>query len=326
MTDRWWAPQRATMHPDAVVLAMLEPGDLGSALLAAHRAGAAAMETVSKGALPSEERLTGAMVTARANVSDRVVDSVANAVSTPTYAALLVRDVLDDAEQGALAVYRTAVSKGCSPPLAAARASAIYGVPAHELGKYLALAADPRSNPAAVTDAADRTLMAFVSKLVTSEQLVEFAKAPTADHHPEPTVSAGWDEKEHPRGPVGQFVRKPTSHNLPTTYADPDEPVTQERPAPATQADGPPEAGTLAWLRAQLGMAPLPGSPEKVADVQTPAPARPAPRQGTQGASGPSGGAGQDRRDDPDRRGAHCRHDSHCRHDPHRRRPADGRA
>lgn len=272
MMDRWWAPQRPTMEPDAVVLAMLEPGDLGSALLAAHRAGAAAMETVSKSALPSEERLTGAMVTARANVSDRVVDSVSKAVTTPTYAALLVRDVLDDAEEGALSVYRTAIAKGISPPVAATRAAAIYGVPARELGRYLPLATDPRSNPVTVTDAADRALMEYVSKLVTQEgadgQVVEFAKSPSAEHHHvEPTVSAGWDERLHPRGPEGQFTRKPEARNKPTTYAEPGEPQTQPRPTPPTQIEEAPAVGSLAWLRAKLGMAPLPGAPAKVADV-----------------------------------------------------------
>ena len=277
MTQRWWAPQRATTEPDAVVLAMLEPGDFGSAILATHRAGAAAIETVSKGALPSEQGLTTAMAAARANVADGVIDAVAKSVQTPTYAALLMRDVFDDAETAAVNLYRSAVAKGVTPSVAAQRAGLVYGVPANELGKYHTIATDPKASPAAVTDAADRVLMTYVSKLaaqeVTDGEWVEVSKAPVEHHHIEPTVSAGWKEQLHPRDAEGQFVRKPRP-GIPPVMEPPSEP----------SRTAPPRAGTLEWLRQQLGMSPTPGAPARVADVETPpAPprARPKARQRT---------------------------------------------
>ena len=61
MTGRFWAPTRGTLTPDEVVLALLQPsgqavGDLGATMLAVHRAGAAACESISK-SLPCEASL-----------------------------------------------------------------------------------------------------------------------------------------------------------------------------------------------------------------------------------------------------------------------------
>lgn len=277
MNERWWAPQRATVEPDAVVLAMLEPGDFGAAILAAHRAGAAAIETVSKGALPSEERLTQAMVTARANLSDAVVDVVAKSVETPTYAALLMRDVFDEAETAAVGLYRAAVAKGVSPPVAAQRAGLVYGVPATELGRYHALATDPKSSPVAVTDAADRVLMTYVSKLAAQEvvgQQTEIAKTGVAPdeprhHHTEPTVSAGWREWLHPRDAEGQFVQRHTTGNKPVATLD-------AEPKPVE-----PRVGSNEWIRQQLGLAQRPPAPTRVAEIEEKAPPRAKPVQRT---------------------------------------------
>lgn len=242
--QRWWAPQRPTTEPDSVVLAMLEPGDLGAALLATHRAGAAAIETVSKGALPSEAAIVSAMVVARERLAERVIDSVSKAMLSPTYAALLVRDVFDGAEEGALALYRTAVNKGVSPPVAATRAAAVYGVPAHELGKYLQVASDPRSNPVAVLDAADRALMTYVSKLVADEadEKVEFSKAPERP----------WNENEVRRDSHGRFA---------------DEGGTQAQQAP----EGHPPMSALDRLRVRLGLRARTEAPARIAEYLAPA-------------------------------------------------------
>ena len=86
MTNRWWAPTRATVDPDAVVLALLKPsghpvGDLGATLLAVHRAGAAAVETVSKSAVPNEVALVQAITSARQRVAGMVVDAASASLS-----------------------------------------------------------------------------------------------------------------------------------------------------------------------------------------------------------------------------------------------------
>lgn len=235
-TERWWAPQRATLEPDAVVLAMLEPGDLGSAVLAAHRAGAAAIETVARSPLPSEGALIDALVTARAAVAGPVVDSVSKSMDG-SYAGLLVMDVLDDAEQGALHVYRTAVNKGIAPALAAQRAGEVYGVPPRALSRYAIAASDPKTPLPALCDLADRTLMEYVSKLVAAEErdgeVVTVSKATEEQHHEQ----RPFRESDVVRDVLGRFAEEGKKQ--------------------------PPRPGSLEWLREQLGLGT--GAPKEVA-------------------------------------------------------------
>lgn len=181
MSTRWWAPVRPSLTPDAVVLALLTSGgdaggDLGSAVLAAHRAGAGACEAVAKAGLVSKASLIEALASTRAMLADSMVTSISKSMD-PCYAGLLVADVFDDAEACALSLYGTAISKGVSPPVAASRVGAVFGVPSSALGKYQSLACDPKANPAALVDAADRSLMGYVSKLVASESDHQVAKA-----------------------------------------------------------------------------------------------------------------------------------------------------
>ena len=178
MTERWWAPSRATLEMDEVVKAIFDtPGDVATAMLGAHRAGAAAVETVAKGAVPSEVGLVTAMAAARARFAPAMVDSLATATGSGSYAGLLARDVLDAAEVGALDLFRTCVAKGISPPLAAQRAGAVYGVPMRELGLYTSLATDPRTNPLALTDAADRAMLTYFDKVSKAETFEPVSKA-----------------------------------------------------------------------------------------------------------------------------------------------------
>lgn len=243
MTDRWWAPQRATVEPDAVVLAMLEPGDIGSSMLAVHRAGAAAIDTVTKSALPSEARLIDVMARARSAVANRVVDSVAKSAS-PSYAGLFVMDVFDDAEEGALSIYRTAVSKGVAPPIAAQRAADVFGVPAKLMGKYAVMATDPRANPVAVRDLADRTLLEHVSHVVTVEQPhEEISKANGEGQEQEaPRAQRPWREADVVRDAMGRF---------------------------ADESGNEPPPGSLEAIRRQLG---LTGAPANIAGEAVAAP------------------------------------------------------
>ena len=207
MSTRWWAPTRATLDPDAVVLALMEPdgesaGDLGANLLAAHRAGAAACDFVSKQAVPSPASLINALATSRVRMADHLVTSISKSMDT-NYAALLVRDLFDDAEAGALSLYGTAVAKGVSPPMAASRVGAVYGVPSSSLGRYQLMACDPKSTVAALTDAADRCLLTYVASVVDQEvglePVTEVAKAGVA----------AFDPREHPRGAAGRFQNAP---------------------------------------------------------------------------------------------------------------------
>ncbi|HEY5787492.1 MAG TPA: hypothetical protein VIT65_22230 [Microlunatus sp.] len=239
--ERWWAPQRATMEPDRVVLAMLEPGDLGSSVLAVHRAGAAAIDTLRNG-MVSETGLVEALTICRASVADQVVDSVAKNLE-PSYAGLFVSDVFDDAEQGAISLYRTAVSKGVAPSIAVARVSDVFGVPAQLMGRYQAVATDPKTNPAAARDLADRTLLEYVSQLVATEQ-ASVSK----------TVTTGeWDESEVNRDDQGRFATENTR----------------------------PRVGTLEYTREQLGLTGAPaeiaGTPTR-APARAPARAQRAQR------------------------------------------------
>ena len=214
MTERWWAPQRATLEPDAVVKVIFDtPGDVATTLLGAHRAGAAAVETVAKGAVPSEMGLVKAMAAARERFAPAMVESLATVTGSGSYAGLLARDVLDAAEVGALDLFRTCVAKGISPPLAAQRAGAVYGVPMREMGRYTPLATDPRANPLALADAADRAMLTYFDKISKTETFESVAKAtppkPVGFQEPErPHAPVEWDPTEHPRdGESGEFVR-----------------------------------------------------------------------------------------------------------------------
>lgn len=173
--SRWWAPAGPHIGPDQTDIAMLaatgeDPRyDLGAALLAAHRVGAAACEQAAASPLVDEGAFIGYLVAAREQLADPMIDSVSKSVEGPGYACVLVRDVLDDAEEAALDLFRSAVSRGVAPPLAAARAGAVFGVSKAAIGKYRQKATDPRVNPVALADEADRTLFGYVEKLTAEE-------------------------------------------------------------------------------------------------------------------------------------------------------------
>lgn len=199
--ERWWTP--AGQVP---VERLLRPGtdpekDLGIALLGLHRAGAEACELVAKTAVADEFVLAAALAETRALVAPAAVTTIAKSVESPSYAGLLLKDLLDDAEVAALALYRTCLSKSVAPPIAAERVGAVFGVSSREMSKYARLASDPKANPRAVADLADRTLFDYVAKVVAEEYVPAketFAKAPTADDPNTPYHDA--------RDAGGQFV------------------------------------------------------------------------------------------------------------------------
>ena len=207
MSTRWWAPKRASTTPDAVVLALLQPdgdaaGDLGATILAAHRAGAGACESVAKAGLVSPATLIAALATTRAAMADSMVTSIAKSMDS-SYAGLLIADLFDDAEKAALSLFNTAISKGVAPPVAASRVGAVFGVPSHALGRYQQMACDPKVNPAALVDAADRSLMGYVAKLVAIEAGEEIAKAAPVALRDD---GDDFDPRWHPRGADGKFI------------------------------------------------------------------------------------------------------------------------
>ena len=188
-----------------MVLALLQPdgdaaGDLGATILAAHRAGAGACEAVAKAGLVSPAALINALATTRVLMADAMVTSVAKSMDS-RYAGLLIADLFDDAEKAALSLYSTMISKGVSPPTAAGRVGSVFGVPSHAMGKYQQLACDPKANPVALVDAADRSLMSYVAKMVAAEAKEEVSKvAPTTFKDDD------FDPRRHPRGMDGQFI------------------------------------------------------------------------------------------------------------------------
>lgn len=138
-------------------------------LLALHRAGAEACELVAQTAVADEAVLVAALAETRQLVAPQAVTTISKSVESASYAGLLLRDVLDDAEGAALSLYRSCLARNVSPPIAAQRVGMVFGVPARELGRYQQLASDPKSNPVAVADAADRVLFGFVAKMVKEE-------------------------------------------------------------------------------------------------------------------------------------------------------------
>lgn len=208
MSTRWWAPAGAHIGPDEADLALLAPGgearyDLGAAMFALHRTGAAACEVVAASPIPDAMTLITNLATARMAVAPPLVECISKSLGDGAYAGLLVRDVSDDAERAAVDLFNAAVSKGVAPPLAAQRVGYVYGVDSAGLGTYRTLACTPAANPVALADAADRALFGFVEKLCTAEvdenPTVEISKAPTHYNEQEPRDSGGkWTTTKDP--------------------------------------------------------------------------------------------------------------------------------
>lgn len=192
VATRWWAPVEPGIGPDPFDLSLLESGgepdkDLGQQLLALHRVGAAACEAVATQPLADEVTLRGVLATAREMVALPAVEAISKVYDDQAYGTLLLRDVLDDAEQAAISLYRTCITKQMAPSMAAHRVGLVYGVPLRELGRYSMVATDPKSNKQVVEELADKTLLGFVGKMVTEEapqgvkQLVSKAPARERD-------------------------------------------------------------------------------------------------------------------------------------------------
>lgn len=184
---RWWAPAEPGIGPDELDLFLLSANgdperDLGQVLLGLHRVGAAACEAVASQPLSDEELLRTVLAKARELVAPEASEPVAKCLGDVNYGNLLLRDLLDDAEAAAVSLYRTCLAGGVAPTLAAQRVGKVYGTPIHELGRYTALARDPKAQPVALDDVADRTLLGYVSKVVSEEapagEKITFSKAP----------------------------------------------------------------------------------------------------------------------------------------------------
>lgn len=199
MTERWW-------DPDGPAVPLLTPGtdprlDVANAFIAMHRSGAAALQAAGATPLLDDTTVGRALASARQVYAQPVLDAVGNSLGDPTYAGLLVRDVADDAELATMTLYRTCVAKGVAPPMAAERAAKVYGVPSMALGVYAKLAIDPRAQPVALTDAADRTLLGWAAKIADDElEAIAIAKAESR----ETRQAAAADE---PRNDRGRFAR-----------------------------------------------------------------------------------------------------------------------
>lgn len=183
---RWWAPSAPGIGPDETDLHLLAPGadnekDLGQAFLALHRVGAAACEAVATQPVADESVFASVLAKAREMAVPQAFGIVSKAVGDTRYGHLLLRDVMDDAETGALSLYRSCLASNVPAAVAAQRVGLVYGVPASEIGEFRKAATDPRTPPATLVDKADRVLFGFAAKLVEAEGLqtkVEVSKAP----------------------------------------------------------------------------------------------------------------------------------------------------
>ena len=278
LPPRWWAPEAPGIGPDDFDLRLLcsgsEPAkDLGQALLGLHRIGAAACEAVATQPLADETVLGAALAAAREMAVPPARDVVAKAVGGDArYGDLLLRDVLDDAEAAAVSLYRTCVAKHVAPPLAARRVGAVYGVPLRELGRYTAVAMDPKATQPVLDDAADRALFGYVAKFVDDESAatkITVSKAPAgeverpatlnlneliarsqATHAAEdaarPQTETGdgdWNPRDHPRGEGGRFSQ--LAHGEATASSEVGEAASGRTVGPATVGRQESGRGTL---------------------------------------------------------------------------------
>ena len=223
--SRWWSPDGPSLRPSPTDLARLVPGaepdkDFGLALLTYHRVGAAACEAAAASPLVNEHLLTEYLVQARAQIAQPLVGAIAKSTSGASYAGLLVRDVADEAEQGALTLYRQAVAKGVSPTVAAQRVGQVYGTPYAQMGPYRALACTPAASPMALQDAADRVLFTYVEKMSALETREDIRKA-TAEYEREHNVTHSPAD--------GRFVRLQDKADVAHLNALLNPPLTAER-------------------------------------------------------------------------------------------------
>lgn len=225
MTQRWWDPSGPAVD-------LLTPGgdrhlDTANALFALHRAGAAALNAAAVTPMIDESVISKAADSARAAYAEPVCETLGAVLGDPTYAGLFVRDIADEAEASALGVYRSCVSKGVPPPIAAQRAALVYGVPPAHLGNYQAVAANPISKDIAVLDAADRALFGWATA-ASANELEQISKAESSAARREAV-------EDQPRGQRGQWGRRDLAE-------------TAERTANPASIDG---MSVTDWLNAQ---------------------------------------------------------------------------
>lgn len=176
--ERWW-------DPAGPVVDLLTPGsdrqlDTANALVAVHRAGAAALIDAGSQPLCDVQRINHALECAQQAYAGPVTKALSHALGDDTYARLLVNDIAKEAHATTIRLYQTAVAKGVAPSVAAARAAAVYAVPARALGKYALTAIDPAAKDATITDASDSALFTWVSQAATRE-LEGVSKAETLE-------------------------------------------------------------------------------------------------------------------------------------------------
>lgn len=167
MAERWW-------DPESTAVALLEPSgdprlDVANALTQIHRSGAAALKVAAGTPLIDDVTIADSLSQAREAYADPVGTFAGESLGDQNYAELLVRDVSDDADAAAMRLYYACVAKGVSPPIAADRTAAVYGVPTSDLARYAEMATDPRANQIALTDLADRALFGWVARASSAE-------------------------------------------------------------------------------------------------------------------------------------------------------------
>jgi hypothetical protein len=222
-STRWWAPAGPHIGPDDADLGLLRASgsnprlDLGAALVAAHRVGAAALMDAARTPLVDSRTVIAKLADARSRLGLPLSESVSKSVGDRRYAMVLVRDFLDDADMAAHDLFRAAVAKRVPPTVAAQRVAAVYGVDARGLGQYRTIALDPRAHPQAVADAADRALFGFIEKVAETEadDREEVSKAPAAEQERPVTRTASRTSQDDPQTPYwdarndkGEFAPK----------------------------------------------------------------------------------------------------------------------
>lgn len=233
LSQRWW-------DPNGPLVPLLSPGteprlDIANALLAMHRAGAAALKVAGDTPMLDDETVGDALTQAREAYAQPVLESIGKSLGDNTYAGLMVKDVADDAEGATIRLYRAAVSKGVPPPLAAERAALVYGVPAQMLGNYAKLALDPRAQPVALIDTADRALFTWAHQAADAE-LETIAKAESAEQRRDSQAS---EPRAH-----GRYASVADKKAVEISGMDADDWLAQQLAGSAMETTGPAEVAT----------------------------------------------------------------------------------
>lgn len=220
--DRWWDDAGAARAALAVVDSTDPVQGVGTAVLGYHALAKAELEPLAKSTLVDTAAVQRAMsrvpLEPVAKAVERAVSDDLGAASAH-YSRAFVENLHRDAVEAAVRVTQTLVNKGLPWPRAMARTADVVGAPLRDLGRYTHAMSGVGLDQLAVSDAADRVLMGFASR-ISSYEASPVSKALERERGKKPKKKRKpWNEAEVRRDEEGQFAAKENLDRLSAAIA-----------------------------------------------------------------------------------------------------------